>query len=66
MLRVVIQGEIVVTSEEFETRLALILRDIAFGTTADLTDRAVSPIGMVSAWCTPTCATTNAARSKGS
>jgi hypothetical protein len=35
-------GEIVMTREEFENSLALILRDIALGTTADLTDRAVA------------------------
>jgi hypothetical protein len=34
--------EIIMTREQFETRLAMILRDIAFGTTADLTDRAVA------------------------
>ena len=30
------------TRKEFENRLAMILQDVAFGTTADLTDRAVA------------------------
>ena len=30
------------TREEFDNRLAMILQDAAFGTTADLTDRAVA------------------------
>lgn len=30
------------TRDEFESKLAMILQDVAFGTTADLTDRAVA------------------------